>query len=190
MTLRKVYKKIRKVIIYEIVCNITGERYIGSTILSMNHRLIGHIKKQNCVSRQIINRGNYEVNELETFNTRFELAKLLKEQYYLDNNTNINNLRAFGIDIQRQQNSLKKYREGRKEITKKNWSIYYQQNRQILDKKNGEIKRNRISIKCPCGGRYKSHFKNYHFTTKRHILFSVMEEMIATLENNFSTIGK
>lgn len=190
MTIREVYKKIRKVIIYEIVCNITGERYIGSTILSMNHRLIGHIKKQNCLSRQIINRGNYEVNELETFNTRFELAKLLKEQFYLDNNTNINNQRAFGLDKQRERNTTKKYRDGRKEISKKTNSIYYQQNKQILDIRNGENKRKKISMKCPCGGKYKSHSKKYHFKTKRHIIFSVMEEMIATLENNLSINGK
>ena len=95
MTLRKVYETVRKVIIYEIVCNITGQRYIGSTIRSLDERMSKHRNKLNCESKIIINRGNYTKNELESFNTRFELAGLLKEQYYMDNIENINKRRAF-----------------------------------------------------------------------------------------------
>ena len=60
MTLRKKYSKIRKCVIYEIVCNITGERYIGST-LNYSDRKCKHKRdidsKKKCESSKIIKRG-------------------------------------------------------------------------------------------------------------------------------------
>ena len=58
MTLRKVYETVRKVIIYEIVCNITGERYIGSTIRSLDERMSNHKNNQN--STKETNKNNEE----------------------------------------------------------------------------------------------------------------------------------
>ena len=45
-------------IIYEIVCNITGERYIGSTKRRLNQRMCQH-KELRYSSKQIIERNNY-----------------------------------------------------------------------------------------------------------------------------------
>jgi len=58
----------KKGIIYEIVCNETGERYIGSTTSNLSTRIAHHkiIKKNMCCSKQIINRNNYCYNILET----------------------------------------------------------------------------------------------------------------------------
>ena len=138
MTLRNVYETVRKVIIYEIVCNITGERYIGSTIDSLNRRMTVHnSKNKRCSSKIIIQRGDYNVNELESFNTKFELAQLLKEQYWMDNTENINKLRAF--------TNRKKYRK-----------IY----NNINNKVNNSL-RPKQSIKCPCGGKYKYSNKGF-----------------------------
>ena len=51
--------------IYEIVCNITGERYIGSTTKKLSRRLTNHKEKTNlCKSRQIIEKGDFYINLL------------------------------------------------------------------------------------------------------------------------------
>lgn len=191
MTLRTVYKRIRKVIIYEIVCNTTGERYIGSTIQNMKERLKGHICSRGQISsKPIIQRNNYEVNELETFYTRFELAKLLKEQYYLDNNTNINKLRAIDLYQKFLKILVDKYEKDRRNDEKRiNYLIKFRNdNRLITREKQNTQRQNQKSIKCLCGGTYK--YKHQHIKSKRHIIFSIMEEMIATLENNLSINGK
>ena len=43
--------------IYKIVCNITGEIYIGSTIKTLNDRLTINKNDKGCMSIEIINRG-------------------------------------------------------------------------------------------------------------------------------------
>jgi len=193
MTLRTVYKKIRKVIIYEIVCNITGERYIGSTIQTIKERLKGHRSSRGKISsKPIIQRNNYQANILETFYTRFELAKLLKEQYYLDNNTNINKLRAIDLYQKFLKILVDKYEKDRRKDEKRiNYLIKFRNdNRLITREKQKEERQNKKSIKCRCGGSSKIDNKSHHLKSKRHIIYSVMEEMIATLENNLSTNGK
>ena len=149
MTLKKKYNRVRKTIIYELVCNITGERYIGSTIIIFSKRKDLHKRTTNCVSRIIINRNSYQFNILEEFYNRFELSTLLKEQYYMDNTTNININRAI---------SLLKH----KRIQKKLWSRK-NKNTILLKRKN------QISTLCPCGGSYKKYEKNRHCRTQRHI---------------------
>jgi hypothetical protein len=154
MTLKKVYKNIRKVIIYEIVCNETGDRYIGSTIKKLNHRILNHCDDKNkCKSIKIINRNNYKVNELEKFNTRFELCVLLKEQYYIDNTININYKRALDL-----------FKKNRK-LYLNNWR---NENKTINKKKRQIIRKNQVSINCNCGGSYKHRNKSKHLQTKRH----------------------
>ena len=87
-------------IIYEIVCNITGERYIGSTKQKLNKRMTSHRDKKRkckCSSKQIINRGDYQVNILE----EGDFNKDEREQYYMDSLPNINQRRAYGHDTER-----------------------------------------------------------------------------------------
>jgi len=84
-------------IIYEIVCNITGERYIGSTKQKLNQRMWSHkrtndpSRKHYCSSKQIIARGDYRCNIIEEGECGRE-----REQYYLDTLPNINRIRADG----------------------------------------------------------------------------------------------
>ena len=52
--------------VYEIVCNQTGERYVGSTKLKMCLRKALHKMKTNgCKSKQIIDRNDYVITILE-----------------------------------------------------------------------------------------------------------------------------
>lgn len=69
--------------IYKIVCNITNEIYIGSTIRTLDKRLIRHVAdyknnvQRKCESYKIIERGNYNIYLIENYscNGRKELYK-------------------------------------------------------------------------------------------------------------------
>ena len=138
MTLRKKYSKIRKCVIYEIVCNITGERYIGSTISrsrKTNHKGIYNSTS----SKQIISRKNYQYNKLEIFYCRYELSLLLKEQYYLDNLSNINQQRAI---------TLKKHRK--------------------IEQANSRKRNMSIKYLCKCGRKVRKDSKWRHEKSKIH----------------------
>jgi hypothetical protein len=80
--------------VYEIVCNQTGERYIGSTKLRMCLRKALHKMKTNgCKSRQIIDRDDYIINVLETDIPKETLRQ--KEQDWLDKLECINDRNAY-----------------------------------------------------------------------------------------------
>jgi hypothetical protein len=80
--------------IYKIVCNITGEIYIGSTIQPLSRRLSGHVIKKNTdkkyKSKDIILRGDYQIVLIENYscNSREELEK--KEREHIENNICVN----------------------------------------------------------------------------------------------------
>ena len=71
--------------IYEIVCNETGERYVGSTFEpTIAKRMAQHRGKiHKCYSKQIIERGNYSYGLLEKVNvtTRDELRMMERKWY-------------------------------------------------------------------------------------------------------------
>lgn len=97
-------------IIYEIVCNITGERYIGSTKNTLETRMRQHkrtndpSRKSYCSSKKIIDRGDYQVNILEK-----TLFGKEREQYYLDTLPNINRQRANGHKIRDRKPYMTEY---------------------------------------------------------------------------------
>jgi hypothetical protein len=97
MTKRKKYSTVRTVRIYEIVCRETKERFIGShlDLLPPKYETLPFKDQSTCCSFELIKRGNYEVRTLETFLAKYELSRLLKEQYYIDNTVNINKYRAY-----------------------------------------------------------------------------------------------
>jgi len=86
-------------VIYSIVCNETGEVYYGSTTKTADERSRKHYNSFNawkegkydyCSSFQIIERGNYTVNTVDTidFETKKELHE--RERFWIENNECIN----------------------------------------------------------------------------------------------------
>ena len=67
-------------IIYKIVCNETGECYVGSTKQSLNTRMGSHkcLAKKTCSSRSIIERNNYTSDIIEGVNYG-DNTKIMKE---------------------------------------------------------------------------------------------------------------
>jgi len=58
-------EKYQQTLIYGIVCLITGEMYVGSTIQTLKERIAGHIQMRNCRAIQILDRGNYKAYEIQ-----------------------------------------------------------------------------------------------------------------------------
>ena len=197
MTLRQKYHKNRKVTIYEIVCLTTSQRYIGSTIdyksRKNNHKII----KNETESKNIIKNNNYKINILEEFYCNYELSRLLKEQYYLDNLENINKNRALSLlNAKRKYNReyLKIWRKNRtkeqnekiKEYGRNYVKIYYQKNKERIKEISNKYhkdnyQKNKISIlqrnkkwssvkyTCECGKSIRRDSKGKHNKTKYHL---------------------
>ena len=119
--------------IYQIVCNITGEVYIGSTRQDLEYRLNKHINDGNCSSKQIIERGDYTSSIIEDYPCRNENELLWRERFYYDTMECINMVRPIITEEERVLNHkewyvnnkehhsvvCKQYREDNKEKTKK-----------------------------------------------------------------------
>ena len=134
--------------IYKIVCNITGEVYVGSTCMpTLAKRLADHRsdlkrfndgKMNNIVSSfKIIERGNYYIDLLESYpcSSRDELLK--KEREYFDKIECVNKYRPYITREEHREQALKNNREyqqdncGRLKETHKQ---YYIDNRDVLIK--------------------------------------------------------
>jgi hypothetical protein len=71
-------EKYQRTLVYGIICMITGEMYVGSTVLSLDERIAKHIKDRNCRAWQILERGNYKAYEIQRWpcNTLREVLTL------------------------------------------------------------------------------------------------------------------
>jgi hypothetical protein len=104
--------------IYCIECNITGEKYIGSTIQKLlSYRISKHKTDKCCVSRHIIERGNWKYYLLEEVD---KSQRLIREQYYMDITECINHKRAIGY-TQKEYCELNK--EHKKEYDKQHYQL-------------------------------------------------------------------
>jgi hypothetical protein len=148
-------------IVYCIVCNITGEKYYGSTKQTLEQRRREHKCKNNtCCSKQITERGDYNIYTLHEYDTEEE-AKL-KEGWYIDNKECINLQRACVTkeDIQQYKkeyckNNPEQYRESRKKFYKKNREKISEKGKETIECEfckfigvKRELKRHQKSKRC------------------------------------------
>jgi len=177
--------------IYKIKCNETGEQYFGSTTGSLRVRLNCHKSKtkskKQCMSRQIINRGNFQIELVENYSceTKHELHK--RERFYIDNNECVNRIiptrtqkeyrelhkeklkeckRTYEKEHRQERNIYKnnyyKANEDYREKTKARASQYYEQNKEKV------LERLRVRYVCCCGKEGLVQHKIRHEKTKRH----------------------
>ena len=104
--------------VYKIVCNETGEIYIGSTTQpTLAMRLATHKQQSNtCKSRQIIERGDYSIILIENYpcNNRDELHG--RERFYIDTICCINKKKP--LTALERENYSKDYRNSHKDYFK------------------------------------------------------------------------
>ena len=177
--------------IYKIKCNETGEQYFGSTTYSLQVRLNSHKSKTKCkkpcMAKQIINRGNFQIELVENYScqTKQELHK--RERFYIDNNECINHviptrtpkeyrqlhkeklkecnrtwLKEHRQERNTWQNNLYKTNEDYREKTKVRASEYYEQNKKKI------LERMLVRYVCCCGLEGSVSNKLRHEKTKRH----------------------
>ena len=86
--------------IYKLVCNTSGNVYIGSTSReTINHRLVGHIadykyyqqgKRSFVNSFKILENNNYEIILIEEFPYERKTDLYARERYHIENTICIN----------------------------------------------------------------------------------------------------
>jgi hypothetical protein len=144
--------------IYAIECNVTGQKYIGSTCEpTLSKRLTKHVGNYRCYlkgtyhyvsSFKIFENGNYFIVLLETYpcDTKDEL--LARERYWCNELECINQCKNQGMI-----NEL-----GIKEYTKQYKKQYREKNKDIINGKHD----------CICGNCYTYKNKSQHLKSKKH----------------------
>jgi len=96
--------------IYKIVCNETGEIYIGSTTCKyLSQRLQNHRSLQNkCSCKHIIKRGNYDMVLIENFPCTGKQELHKRERYWIENINCINLVRPIASPEDKEELLAKK----------------------------------------------------------------------------------
>jgi len=147
--------------IYQVVCNITGETYVGSTVRSLEDRLMEHEKPTNpCCSKQIIERSDYYIELLETYPCESKCQLDRKEgEYQLSTTKCINKVIAGRTEAE----WGKEYRKNNKEYLVNKGKLYYQDNIEMIKQKRI------IKITCKCGMKISTPNIAKHRRSKNHI---------------------
>jgi len=101
--------------IYKIECNLTGEIYIGSTRRTMQVRMNEHanMNKNRCLSKQIIERGDYTPSIIQDYPCRNKQELWWRERYYIDNMKCINNIPPIISADEKKQRDVDKYQNNK-----------------------------------------------------------------------------
>ena len=121
--------------IYKIVCNISNEIYIGSTIQTLNQRLAVHKSiKVKCSSYKILERGDYKIELIKNYpcKSKWELEE--EEAKYIRENECINKTIP--------HRTRKEWREENKEKIIEYKKEYYEDNKEKINKKTNEYYKN------------------------------------------------
>jgi hypothetical protein len=185
--------------IYRIVCNETDEVYFGKTTKTLLERLSEHKKTYNsCTSKQIIERNNYYIEEINS--TFDEIESIILERYYIENFECINiqvpgrtkieyyednkdkilkkckEYRELHKDEKRETD--KKYRETHKDELKIKQKEYYETHKdeiKVYKKKWGKSEKRKEKRKetytCECGSISTIDHKSRHECSQKHIKY-------------------
>ena len=131
--------------IYHIVCNITGQTYYGSTVQRISQRMNGHRKKDHkCVSKPIIERGDYHYGLVEDYKCENSEQLRMRERYYVDNNDCVN--KNSPIRTKEEKISyFKAYHEANKDKIRERKKREYETNKDKISEHNNE------KVICECG---------------------------------------
>lgn len=163
--------------IYKLHCNITGEDYYGSTKWFYN-RVHSHkcstekqLSKRNCVSRQIIDRGNYTFSIVEE--CPIEELKI-RERFYYENYPCINKVIPYKsreelLQYKRDYSKTEKGKEKKAEYRQEHRKELSVKERERYNTKRDEInERRKVRYVCVCGIENSIGNKSQHEKTKRH----------------------
>jgi len=144
--------------IYQIVCNETGEVYFGKTKQTLQERLRNHVKDLSSTSRQIILRGDYKIEQINSTFDEEESVRL--ERLYIENNECIN-IKIPGRTV---KESKKKWCEEHKEELSEYHKEWWEEHKEEINEKRKQEK-----YTCECGSTLRKDGKHHHEKTKKHI---------------------
>ena len=153
--------------IYRLVCNATGNQYIGSTTQCLSQRLGGHkrqykrfledkITKQ-MTSFSILSNTNFEIILLEEFACENKNQLERRERYYIEITKCVNKIKPAQTKEERKEHMQEYFQEHKEEQQK-----YQQKYQQEHKEKLTEL------TKCECGGQYQYQAKSSHFKRLKH----------------------
>jgi len=131
--------------IYKIVCNITGEIYVGHTTQNyLSQRLTQHISnykryvnnksKTYMSSYQIIARGNYEIILIENCDVNSKDELKARERHYIENLKCVNK----NVPLR----TIEEWRKDNKEAISKQQIAYREENKEAISKRNKAYREN------------------------------------------------
>jgi hypothetical protein len=180
--------------IYAIVCNETGEMYIGSTTKTIEHRLSQHkLVSNSCSSKQIIDRKNYKLQLLESsvYDTKSEILSREKHwihQSIIEGGTVINKATPIKYEINKEillksKEEIEIYTQQLKEIQIKDAKAYtkqYQDSHKPYFKAKREEHKEKWQgdFKCSCGITCRLINKNRHQQSLEHKKYILSQELI------------
>jgi hypothetical protein len=180
--------------IYAIVCNETGEIYIGSTSKSIQYRLSQHKSSNNkCSSKQIIERNNYKLQLLESsvYDTKAEILSREKHwihQSVIEGGTVINKVTPIKYAINKEillksKEEIEIYKEELIQLQKKDARAYtkqYQDNhKEYFKAKRDEHKEKwQAPYLCQCSITCRLINKNRHERSLEHKKYVLAQELI------------
>ena len=159
-------------ITYCLVCNVTGEKYYGSSKKTLEKRMSYHKCKSNkCSSKKIIERNDYDSYILGEYETIEEAE--MKEDWYIDNKECINKKRVRVTNEEKKQRKNEYQIKYQKQYREKNIEKYREKNNEnariSYEKNKDKIKRKkRERVICDfCGKEYSrdsliKHKKSFH----------------------------
>jgi hypothetical protein len=133
--------------IYRLVCNTTGDQYIGSTTRPLSQRLGGHKTTYKrflegkiigqMSSFSILSNNNFEMILLEEFacENRNQLER--RERYYIEITKCVNKIKPAQTKEEEIEQKKKYYQENLEEI-KKRGKIYYQDNLEKVKERHNQ----------------------------------------------------
>ena len=155
--------------VYNIVCNITGQTYYGSTVQKISQRMNGHRNKDNeCLSKPIIERGDYHYGLVEDYKCDNLEQLLMRERYYIDNNDCVNKNVPGRTKKERYEANKDKISEQKK--------VFYEANKDKISEYGKQ------KVVCECGCELSKCSLYNHRKTKFH------QEFIQSLGSGGNTI--
>jgi hypothetical protein len=117
--------------IYEIVCNITKEKYIGSTISGLSKRKAQHKEKRKTTATQIIDRNDYYINLVENYPCDNKEQLLKREREWIEKGGCINKHRPIITKEEDRQRDTERLRRVALNRTEEEWNVVraYDRNR-------------------------------------------------------------
>jgi len=123
--------------IYQLTCNITGQKYIGSTTQKLCRRLTGHVtdyKRGRIMSSgKIIANGNYSIILIEEVDCDNKEQLLKRERFYIESMDCVNKQIPMRTDAEYRCDNIEKYklyRISNKDKLKQQKQEYYIDNKE------------------------------------------------------------